>query len=99
MHRGSSKGARSDRAPEILPLSAPPAPPASVCVELEAARAGRSDVRVVRVAPGTTVRELLRSIGQPVEGCAVLDGERPVPSDEPLVAPRRLTIVPTFSGG
>jgi len=54
---------------------------------------------VLEVASGTTVRQLLRSIGQPIEGCAVLDGERPVPSDEPLVGPRRLTIVPTFSGG
>jgi len=99
MHRGSSKGARTDRAPEILPLSAPPAPPAIVRVELETARAGRSEHRVLEVASGTTVRQLLRSIGQPIEGCAVLDGERPVPSDEPLVGPRRLTIVPTFSGG
>jgi sulfur carrier protein ThiS len=98
MHRGSSKGARpTDRVPEILPLSA--SPPAMVRVELEVARAGRSEHHSVEVPRGSTLRAALRLIGQAGEGCAVLEGQRPVPLDLPLVSPSRFTVVPTFSGG
>ena len=99
MHRGSSKGAREHRAPETLPLSAPPAPRPIVAITLEVARAHRSDRRVVEMSPTASVRDLLRQLGLSAEGCAVLEGERPLPSDEVLGRPRELTIVPTFSGG
>ncbi len=95
MHRGSSKGAREARAPETLPLSALPL----LSVEVEVARGAAGAVRTVEVAPGTTVRELLRSLGRSPEGCAVLEGDRPLPSDTPLQHACRLTVVPTFSGG
>jgi sulfur carrier protein ThiS len=45
------------------------------------------------------VRAVVRSAGESPEGCAVLDGETPVPLDTPLEGPIRLTVVPTFSGG
>ena len=98
MHRGSSKGARPvDRAAEHLPLSASPS--ATVRIEFEIARAGRSVTHHVEVPAGSSLRVALRSIGQPPEGCAVLEGDQPVPLDLPLHAAGRFTIVPTFSGG
>jgi len=97
MHRGSSKDARSGAAPsEILPLSASPP---LIEVEVEVARAAHRRVRRLTVAPGVLVREVVRSIGETPEGCAVLDGETPLPLDTPLERPVRLTVVPTFSGG
>ncbi|MFZ0698853.1 MAG: hypothetical protein WAN74_01485 [Thermoplasmata archaeon] len=51
------------------------------------------------VPHGTLVRTVLRSIGQAPEGCAVLEGERPLPLDTPLMRSVRLLVVPTFSGG
>lgn len=99
MHRGSSKGARRDRAPETLPLSAPLPLADPLVVEVEIARARRSDRRTVELPRGATVRDLLRAIGQSSEGCAVLDGDRPLPADEPIASDRRLVVVPTFSGG
>jgi sulfur carrier protein ThiS len=66
---------------------------------VEIARAGRSERRTLRVPVGTPVRVLLRSLGQSIEGSAVLAGDRPVPLDEPLDRPVRLTVIPTFSGG
>jgi len=96
MHRGSSKGPRGQtRRPETLPLSASPI----IRVQLEVARAGRSERRTVRVPKGTPLRVVLRSIGQAVEGSAVLWGDRPVPLDLPLERSVRLTVIPTFSGG
>ncbi|MCI4333424.1 MAG: MoaD/ThiS family protein [Thermoplasmata archaeon] len=53
----------------------------------------------VSVAPGTPVRQLLRSLGHAPEGSAVLVDGVPVPLDTRIVAPVRFTIVPTFSGG
>ena len=97
MHRGSSKGARRRRVPETLPLSAPLLAPVEVRVEI--VRAGASVSETHRVAYGTTIRGLLRSMGLSSEGCAVLLGDRPLPADEPIVAPLTLTVVPTFSGG
>lgn len=98
MHRGSSKGARPvDRAAEHLPLSA--SPPPTVRIEFEIARAGRNVTRLVEVPAGSTLRVALRSIGQPAEGCAVLQGDQPVPLDLPLATAGRFTVVPTFSGG
>jgi sulfur carrier protein ThiS len=48
---------------------------------------------------GTLLRRALREAGQAAEGSAVLEGETPVPLDEPLERSRRFTVVPTFSGG
>ncbi len=96
MHRGSSKGGRGRTRPaESLPLSASPL----LDVEFEIARAGRSEIRRLRVAPGTLLRVALRSIGQAPEGSAVLLGDQPVPLDQPIDRGDRFTVVPTFSGG
>jgi sulfur carrier protein ThiS len=98
MHRGSSKDAReSARTPGILPLSA--SPPSSVTVVLEVTRAGNVERRRVKVARGTSVRAVLRSIGQAAEGSAVLLDETSIPLDLPIERPLRLTVVSTFSGG
>jgi sulfur carrier protein ThiS len=66
---------------------------------LEIVRAGQSDVRTIRVPKGTVLRAVLRSVGQSVEGSAVLAGERPVPLDLPLEKSARYVVIPTFSGG
>ncbi len=96
MHRGSSKGGRGRARPtESLPLSASPL----LDVEFELVRAGRSEIRRLRVASGTPLRIALRSIGQAPEGSAVLCGDRPVPLDEPIDREGRFTVIPTFSGG
>ncbi|MCI4345469.1 MAG: hypothetical protein L3K07_01755, partial [Thermoplasmata archaeon] len=98
MHRGSSKGTRDEESPpETLPLSASPA--ATVVLEFELVRGGRSELRSVEVPVGTLLRVALRSISQPPEGSAVLRGELPIPLDTPLRVAERLTVVPTFSGG
>ena len=99
MHRGSSKGSEPTGAgPETLPLSAfPPSRP--ITVVLEVVRAGHSVAHTLESTEGTLLRQLLRTIGQAAEGCAVLDGDRPVPLDLPITASVRLTVVPTFSGG
>ena len=97
MHRGSSKDARASPAvSEDLPLSASSAP-LSVVVELTRAR--RITRRRLRVASGVTVKELLRRVGEPPEGCAVLIDGVPVPLDLPLDRSSRLVVIPTFSGG
>ncbi len=97
MHRGSSKDGEANGLPsETLPLSASPSP---VDVEVEIARAGRSEVRREVVAGGTRVRDLLRRIGLAPEGCAVLVGDVSIPLDSPLERPVHLVVVPTFSGG
>jgi sulfur carrier protein ThiS len=96
MHRGSSKGAGAGRPPpEHLPLSAS----APVPVEVEVARAGRAAVHVREVAPGTLVKEVVRSVGEAPEGSAVLIDGVSVPLDTPVDRPLRLVVVPTFSGG
>ena len=96
MHRGSSKGPRGEAPrPEPLPLSASP----RLRVQLTVARAGRSQRYTVRVAPGTLLRDVLRSLGQAAEGSAVLENDRPVPLDLPLQRNARYTVIPTFSGG
>jgi sulfur carrier protein ThiS len=95
MHRGSSKaGGASPPPADNLPLSAP-----SLAVEVEVARAGRSTLFHLEVAPGTTVRAVVRQVGQAPEGAVVLLDETPVPLDLPIDRPLRLTVVPTFSGG
>jgi sulfur carrier protein ThiS len=101
MHRGSSKGtaASAAAAPEILPLSASPSPPPPVRIRLEFLRAGASSVRELSVPAGTRLRDLLRSLGQSPEGCAVFRGERPLPLDLALHEGSELTVIPTFSGG
>jgi len=97
LHRGSSKDARgSDPATETLPLSASPA---TVRVDVEVARSGRSREARFDVAPGTLVRTVVRLAGETPEGCAVLRGETPIPLDTPIEEALRLTVVPTFSGG
>jgi sulfur carrier protein ThiS len=96
MHRGSSKGAGAARpAPEPLPLSAS----ATVSVEVEVARGPSPSVQVRAVAPGTRVKELVRSVGEAPEGSAVLIDGVSVPLDTPVDRPVRLVVVPTFSGG
>ena len=97
MHRGSSKGARSaGPASETLPLSASDS---SVLVIIELTRGASVARHEVRVARGTPVRTLLRSLGQAPEGSAVLVDDTPIPLDTPIEGPTRLTVVPTFSGG
>jgi len=97
LHRGSSKAVRGrPPATESLPLSASPA---SVRVEVEVARAGRTRRARLDVAPGTLVRTIVRSAGESPEGCLVLVGETPVPLDTPVEGPLHLVVVPTFSGG
>ncbi len=96
MHRGSSKGGvAGSPPPEHLPLSAS----SRVRVEVELARANRSELRVVDVEPGTRVRELLRSLAQAPEGSAVLLDGTSIPLDTRIQAPMHLTVVSTFSGG
>ena len=96
MHRGSSKGAGArPPPPEHLPLSAS----ALLAVQVEVARAGRSSDHAREVAPGTLVKEVVRSVGEAPEGCAVLIDGVSVPLDTPLDRPVRLVVVPTFSGG
>jgi sulfur carrier protein ThiS len=98
MHRGSSKDAdAAGVSPETLPLSA--SAPTPVQVELEFARAGRSDVLRVTVAPGTSLRSILRAAGQSPEGCAVLRDGRSLPLDILLTQSTHLVVVTTFSGG
>jgi sulfur carrier protein ThiS len=68
-------------------------------VHLEVVRSGRTRRARYDVPPGTLVRDVLRKAGESPEGCAVLDGETPLPLDTPIDRPLRLTVVPTFSGG
>ena len=97
LHRGSSKDARGPPpATESLPLSASPA---TVHVEVEVVRGGRTRSARFEVAVGTLVRAVVRSAGEAPEGCAVLVGETPVPLDTPVERSLHLTVVPTFSGG
>ena len=97
LHRGSSKDARGiSPATEILPLSASPSP---VGVQVEVVRSGRSRRSHYEVPVGTLVRAVVRRAGESPEGCAVLEGETPLPLDTPIDRPMRLTVVPTFSGG
>jgi sulfur carrier protein ThiS len=63
------------------------------------ARAAAAPVHRLRVPSGTLVRDALARVGILAEGCAVLDGDAPIPLDLPLITDRTLTIVPTFSGG
>ena len=97
MHRGSSKGARARaRTSETLPLSAS-SPRVRITVEL--VRAGTSELRRLSVPPGTAVRVMLRTLGRPAEGSAVLVEDVPVPLDTPIDRPTRFTVLTTFSGG
>jgi len=97
LHRGSSKDARgTSPATGNLPLSASPP---SVRVQVEVVRSGRSRRSHHDVPVGTLVRAVVRRAGESPEGCAVLDGETPLPLDTPIDRPMRLTVVPTFSGG
>ena len=96
MHRGSSKGAGDGRPPpEPLPLSAS----ATIRVEVEVARARDSVLHSREVAPGTLVKEVVRSVGQAPEGTAVLVDGISIPLDTPVDRPVHLVVVPTFSGG
>ena len=96
MHRGSSKGAgASSPPPEPLPLSAS----STIAVEVEVARAHRTAPRTITVASGTPVKELVRAVGESPEGAVVLIEGVSTPMDHLLVAPTRLVVVPTFSGG
>lgn len=98
MHRGSSKGRRGRaRRPESLPLSA--SPPADLAVTFVVERAGRTELRVVRVPAGTPIRRAVRLAGLAPEGCAVLRAGRSIPLDRPIERAVRLQLIPTFSGG
>jgi sulfur carrier protein ThiS len=97
MHRGSSKGVRAAPGPAgTLPLSASPR---TVAVRVEITRAGSVRRRTVRVPPGESIRGVLRRLGEPAEGSAVLIDDAPVPLDTPIERPVRLVVLPTFSGG
>ena len=97
LHRGSSKDVRGTTpATGNLPLSASPS---HVRVEVEVVRSGRSRRSEYDVPTGTLVRVVVRRAGESPEGCAVLDGETPLPLDTPIDGPLRLTVVPTISGG
>jgi sulfur carrier protein ThiS len=85
------------RPPETLPLSA--SPERRVWVTVELTRGASVEERRVRVAAGTEVRALLRSIGQAPEGSAVLVRDVPIPLDTRMERTTRLTVLPTFSGG
>jgi len=98
LHRGSSKGVRGTTpATGNLPLSA--SPPSRFRVSVEVVRSSRTRRSHFDVPAGTLVRDLVRRAGESPEGCAVLDGETPLPLDSPIDRPLRLTVVPTFSGG
>ncbi len=71
----------------------------TVSVELEIVRAVSRQVLRVEVPRGSSIRDALRSAGRPPEGSAVLEGDRPLPLDHPILAPARYLVVPTFSGG
>jgi sulfur carrier protein ThiS len=68
-------------------------------VAIEFRRNGRSEVHEVSVDPTSPVRVVLRQLGYPPEGSAVLDGEQPLPLDEPVGTRTRLIVLPAFSGG
>jgi|SRR5579863_9481194 hypothetical protein len=100
MHRGSSKEEAVDRrASEALPLSASPAFPEGLVIDLDFVRGGRVERHQVIVPSGTLLRVALRLAGGAAEGSAVLRGETPVPLDLRLDRAERFTVVSTFSGG
>jgi sulfur carrier protein ThiS len=68
-------------------------------VQVDVVRSGRTRRARYEVPTGTLVRDLLRTAGESPEGCAVLDGETPLPLDTPIDRPFHLMVVPTFSGG
>ena len=95
MHRGSSKAVRGKPpAADTLPLSAP-----SLSVEVEVARAGRSESHRIEVRSGSLVREAVRQVGLAPEGSSVLLDGVSVPLDLPILRAVKLVVVPTFSGG
>ena len=97
LHRGSSKDGRgTPPAAGNLPLSASPLP---LRVQVEVVRSSRTRRAEYDVPAGTLVRDLVRRAGESPEGCAVLEGETPLPLDTPIDRPLCLTVVPTFSGG
>ncbi|MGI0130096.1 MAG: hypothetical protein ACREDE_09465 [Thermoplasmata archaeon] len=66
---------------------------------VELTRGGSVERRRFRVAPGTLVRDVLRSTGRAAEGSAVLVDDVFIPLDTRIERPLTLTVVPTFSGG
>lgn len=79
-------------------MAAPANPALVVTVRLSPARANES-VRACEVAPGTTVRSLLRSLHVAPEGSAVWWNGDPVPLDFVIVTSGEMEVVRTFSGG
>lgn len=77
----------------------PPGTPGGVSVTVEIVRGARATTFERRVAPGTLVREVVRSVGEAPEGSAVLVDGTSIPLDTPVERPLRLVVVPTFSGG
>ena len=55
--------------------------------------------REVLVYTGTPARQLLKTLGVPVESCGLWWNGEPVPSDFPIPGEGTLEIVQTFSGG
>jgi sulfur carrier protein ThiS len=72
---------------------------ALVLVTIELVRAGRVEIHEVRVPSQSRIRDALAAAGLHAEGCAVLEGEVPLPLDAPLPREPRLSVLPTFSGG
>ncbi|HEV2167271.1 MAG TPA: hypothetical protein VGS23_09925 [Thermoplasmata archaeon] len=68
-------------------------------VTFRISRGGCSETLVAKVARGSPLRAALRSVRLFGEGVAVLDGDRSIPLDTPVLVASELTVVPTFSGG
>lgn len=79
--------------------SASPEDPRLLWVEVELLRGARAPPRRLQLPPGSTLRDVVRAVGELAEGCAVLCEGSPQPLDEPLVEGSHLVVVPTFSGG
>jgi sulfur carrier protein ThiS len=77
--------------------------PATFPVRVHLAPGGRPGDRArdeeLEVPEGWTLRDILRKLSVPVEGCALWWNGEPVPSDLPVASAGELEVVPTFSGG
>jgi len=62
-------------------------------------RPRRQEERVVALAAGATVADVLREVGQPASSTLVVRGQDPVGESEPVVDGETLLLVSSFSGG
>ncbi len=70
----------------------------TIRVVFSSGRPGR-EPETLQVPEGTSLREVLRKLALPVEGCALFWGGESVPSDLRLEQSGELEVVSTFSGG